>query len=212
MKVGLVEDNSNLIQSISVKLALFKEVELVFIARNGIEAIDQMKLHKVDLLLMDINMPAMNGIEATARIKKAYPETKIIMHTVFDENDKIFESILAGASGYLLKDEKPEVLIDGMKDALEGGAPMSRIIASKTLQLIRRTTEEKRQDFNLTKRELQILNSLANGKNYQQIADELFISPKTVRKHIENIYQKLQVHNKIDAVSLALKHQIIGTR
>ncbi len=210
VKVGLIEDDTNLVQSISTKLSMFEEVELIFTARNGIEAIEKMSEYDADLLLMDINMPAMNGIEATAKIKKDFPGIKVIIHTVFDDNDKIFESILAGASGYLLKDEKPSVLIAGILEAMEGGAPMSRSIASKTLQLIRRNTEENRKDFKLTKRELQILNGLSNGQNYQQIADELFISPKTVRKHIENIYQKLQVHNKIDAVKLAMKHQIIG--
>lgn len=212
IRVGLVEDDPNLIQSISTKLMMFEEVILIWTARNGIEALEQMELEMADLLLMDINMPAMNGIEATSQIRKTYPSTKVIIHTVFDDNDRIFESILAGASGYLLKDEKPAKLIEGMKEAMEGGAPMSRSIASKTLQLIRRNTEEVRKDFNLTKRELQILNGLSNGLNYQQIADELFISPKTVRKHIENVYQKLQVHNKVDAVKLAIRYQIISTR
>lgn len=209
IRVGLVEDSSDLTKSISAKLRLFDHVELIFTARNGVEAIDQLADHEVDLLLMDINMPVMNGIEATRRIKEQFPEVKIIIHTVFDDNDKIFESILAGASGYLLKDEKPGRLIEGMEEALEGGAPMSRSIATKALQLIRGTTLERRQEFNLTKRELQILNGLANGQNYQEIADELFISPKTVRKHIENIYQKLQVHNKVDAVKVAIQNQIV---
>ncbi|MCE7996654.1 MAG: response regulator transcription factor [Roseivirga sp.] len=212
IQVGLVEDDPNLVQSISTKLMMFDEVTLIWTARNGIEALEQMESEPADLLLMDINMPAMNGIEATSQVKKTYPSTKVIIHTVFDDNDRIFESILAGASGYLLKDEKPAKLIEGMREAMEGGAPMSRSIASKTLQLIRRNTEEVRKDFNLTKRELQILTGLSNGHNYQQIADDLFISPKTVRKHIENVYQKLQVHNKVDAVKLAIKYQIISTR
>ncbi len=212
IRVGLVEDNLDLVQSITTKLGMFDDVVLVFTAKNGIEVIDALKDHEVDLLLMDINMPAMNGIEATSRIRKQYPDIKIIIHTVFDDNDKIFESILAGASGYLLKDEKPERLIEGMEEAMEGGAPMSRSIAAKALQLIRKTSDEKRKDYNLTRRELEILNALANGQTYQEIALDLHISPKTVRKHIENIYQKLQVHNKVDAVRLAIKHNIIGNR
>lgn len=212
IRIGLVEDDVNLIKSTSAKLGLFDDLELIFSARNGTEALEAVKEHPVDIILMDINMPEMNGIEATSRIKKTAPDIKIIIHTIFDDNDKIFESILAGASGYLLKDEKPGKLFESITEALEGGAPMSRSIASKTLQLIRKTSTKKREDFNLTKRELEILNALANGQNYNVIAEELFISPKTVRKHIENIYQKLQVHSKMEAVQMALKHGIIGTR
>ncbi len=211
IRIGLVEDDENLIKSTSAKLGMFEDVDLVFVAKNGNEAIEAVQNNTPDIILMDINMPEMNGIEATARIKKIQPLIKIIIHTIFDDNDKIFESILAGSSGYLLKDERPQQLLDSLIEAMEGGAPMSRSIASKTLQLIRRSALEKREDFNLTKRELEILNELAKGQNYNMIAEELFISPKTVRKHIENIYQKLQVHNKMEAVQLALKHGIIGS-
>ncbi|MBO6523519.1 MAG: response regulator transcription factor [Balneolaceae bacterium] len=212
IRVGLVEDDVNLIKSTSAKLGLFEDVELIFTAQNGNEALEHIEKSQVHIILMDINMPEMNGIEATSRIKKISPDTKVIIHTIFDDNDKIFESILAGASGYLLKDEKPNKLFDSITEALEGGAPMSRSIATKTLQLIRKSSTKKREEFNLTKRELEILNALASGQNYNLIAEELFISPKTVRKHIENIYQKLQVHSKVEAVQLALKHGIIGTR
>jgi DNA-binding NarL/FixJ family response regulator len=136
---------------------------------------------------------------------------KIIMLTVFDDNDKVFNSIMAGASGYLLKDEKPARIISALEEAMDGGAPMSPTIAAKSLQLIRdvNVKPESKVDFELTAREMETLEHIAKGENYQVIADKLFISPKTVRKHIENIYRKLQVHNKMEAVQLAIKHGIL---
>jgi DNA-binding NarL/FixJ family response regulator len=133
------------------------------------------------------------------------------MLTVFDESDKIFDSILAGANGYLLKDEKPTKLYEAIEEALDDGAPMSPAIANKALRLIRGGTKEvlKPVEFGLTAREVEILDYIAAGKNYTVIADALFISPKTVRKHIENIYKKLQVHNKVEAIQLAQRHGML---
>jgi DNA-binding NarL/FixJ family response regulator len=211
IKVGIVEDNPNLIKSVIEKLSLFEQVEIEFVAVNGREAIDRMYNHKPDVILMDINMPEMDGVTATRKIKEHWPAVKIIMLTVFDDNEKIFNSILAGASGYLLKDEKPGKIIEALEEATEGGAPMSPTIAAKSLQLIRQVSAkpESDVDFDLTRREMEILEHISKGENYQEIADRLFISPKTVRKHIENIYRKLHVHNKVEAVQLAIKHGLV---
>lgn len=207
IKLAVAEDNPNLARALKENIASFENIELLFVAANGMEAIQKMSSGLPDVILMDIHMPAMDGIEATRRISHLFPQVKIIMLTVFDESDKIFDSIMAGATGYLLKDEKPGKILAALEEAMEGGAPMSSLIASKSLQLIRRgnaslATEKK--DYNLSGREVEILELIAKGENYQEIADQLFISPKTVRKHIENIYRKLQVHNKVDAVKLAL--------
>jgi DNA-binding NarL/FixJ family response regulator len=154
-------------------------------------------------------MPVMDGIEATRRIHHLFPQVKIVMLTVFDDAEKIFEAILAGATGYLLKDEKLEKIIAALEEAMEGGAPMSPIIASKAMQLIRGKIPQATQtNFNLTEREIEILELISNGANYNQIAERTFISPKTVRKHIENIYKKLQVHNKVDAAKVAMKNKL----
>jgi len=167
------------------------------------------------ILLLDSKLRGTNGFEIASRIKDSPygKDLKIIMLTVFDENDYIFEAILAGASGYMLKDEKPAKIYGAITEALDGGAPMSPPIATKALQLIKAqaggTSEEAVKAFNLSKRELEILQHIAKGKNYQVIADEIFISAKTVRKHIENIYKKLQVHSKMEAVQLAMKHNIV---
>lgn len=209
IKIAVAEDVPELARIIQQKFSVFEEVELVFIASNGMEMLEKLEDNDVDVILMDINMPVMNGIEATKKIREKYPDVKVIMHTVFDEDDKVFESILAGATGYLLKDDKPSKILLSIEEAMEGGAPMSISIASKVLNFIKYNSEKNNEDFNLTQRELQILQRIGKGENYQQIADVLFISPKTVRNHIEKIYKKLQVHNKVDAVTVAIKNKLI---
>lgn len=212
IKVGLVEDNPHLARSLQENLSAFEGVQVLFVASNGQDALQKLFSATPDIILMDINMPVMDGIEATRRVKHQFPSVKIIMLTVFDDGDNLFNSILAGATGYLLKDEKPHKILAAFEEAMEGGAPMSPIIASKALQLIRGKNPDAQlnaQEFNLTKREIEILELIAKGETYQQIADKTFISPKTVRKHIENIYEKLQVHNKVDAVRLAMERKIV---
>lgn len=216
--LALIEDTPELIRSVSRNISCFENLQLLFTASNGEEALK--KLASADqlpqVILMDINMPKLNGIETTRRIHNLYPDVKVIMHTVFDADDKIFESILAGASGYLLKDSFPGQLAEAIEEAIDGGAPMSPAIATKALKLIRNQTppvsssEADTEDFNLSKRELEILEKLSSGLSYQQIADQLFVSPKTVRKHIENIYRKLQVHNKIQAIEKARRNRLLS--
>ena len=209
IRIAIAEDIPELAKSIRQKFMVFEEVELVFMASNGLDLIEQLEQNPVDLVLMDINMPVMNGIDATRKVKEQFPDIKVIMHTVFDEEDKIFESILAGATGYLLKDDKPSKILLSIEEAMEGGAPMSVSIASKVLNFIKTDNEKSKEAFNLTNRELQILQQIGQGNNYQEIANLLFISPKTVRNHIEKIYKKLHVHNKVDAVKVAMKNKLI---
>ncbi len=216
VKIAVAEDNANLARTIRESISQYPELELLFIAPNGKELLQKLPQQTPDIILMDINMPLMNGIEATLKVKHHFPSVKIIMLTVFDEEDKIFQSILAGATGYLLKDEKPAHILAAIREAMDGGAPMSPPIALKTLQLVRQSTPAAAGplvptgDFGLSAREIEILEKVAEGKNYQEIANVLFISPKTVRKHIENIYGKLQVHNKMEAVQVAKKNRLIS--
>lgn len=214
IKIAVAEDNIFLFESIKDKMSLFPDFSLKFRGENGRDLLDKLQSnHNIDLVLMDIQMPEMDGIEATKVIKTKYPQVKIVMLTIFDSDDYIFKAIQAGADGYLLKETTPDALHKGIIDVLEGGAAMTPSIALRTLHLLRspETIEQKKdtKDFQLTKRETEILEQLSKGLNYHQIADNLIISPATVRKHIENCYKKLQVHNKMEAVQKGIKHNLI---
>lgn len=214
-RVAIAEDNDFLSDSIKEKLELFSDkTEYAFRARNGKDLIDKLKNdHNVDIILMDIEMPVMDGIEATQFVSENYPQISILMLTVFDDEKKIFNAVKAGAKGYLLKSEPPEKILEALEIIMEGGAPMSPVIAAKSLQLLknpnRSELSENRDDFSLTKREIEVLIQISNGLDYNEIGENLFISPATVRKHIENIYRKLQVNNKMRAVKKALENKII---
>jgi DNA-binding NarL/FixJ family response regulator len=215
IRIAITEDNDLLANSIQEKMELFNEnIEFVFRANNGLDLIDKLQENNsVDVLLMDIEMPGMDGITATRIINEKYPFIKTIMLTVFDDEEKIFKSIQAGAIGYLLKDESPSKILEAIQIIMEGGAVMSPTIAAKSLKLLK-SAELTKQEFELrdsplSKRETEVLLQLSEGENYNQIAVKMFVSPSTVRKHIENIYRKLQVHNKIQAIQLAKKQNMI---
>ncbi|MCZ7608547.1 MAG: response regulator transcription factor [Ignavibacterium sp.] len=215
IKIAIAEDNDFLAKSLIEKLSLFPDrFSMKFRAKNGSEIVDYIAVSDLpDVILMDIEMPVMNGISAAAQISERFPEIKIIMLTVFDDEDKIFKAIKSGASGYLLKDESVEKIVESIDMVLNGGAPMSATIASKTLKLLKQSSdiiqEDSKEDFKLSKREVEVLELLKKGFDYNQIAEKLFISPFTVRKHIENIYKKLQVNNKMQAVQKASSSRII---
>ncbi len=214
LKIAIAEDNSFLAKAVIEKLSFFKDLNYKFKSVNGAELIGKLEInHNIDVILMDIQMPEMNGIIATEIIKNKYPHIKIIMLTVFDDDENIFNAIKAGANGYLLKEIDAEHLYKCILEVVNGGAPMTPSIALKTLNLLRNPNLIKEcSDIKLTKltnRETEILEHLSTGLNYHEIAKNLIISPSTVRKHIENIYKKLQVHNKMEAVVKGKKYKII---
>lgn len=212
IKLAIAEDNSFLLKAVIEKISFFPDLEVKFHAFNGEELLKKLEEDSnIHLILMDIEMPKMNGIAAVSEVTQRYPQIKTIMLTVFDNDEHIFKAIQAGASGYFLKEVSPPELHQGILDTLDGGAAMTPSIALKTLKLLRNPPqfEEPKEDISLTKREIEILEQTAKGLNYNQIGENLFISPKTVRKHIENIYSKLQVHNKMEAVQKAVKNRII---
>lgn len=183
-------------------------------ATNGQELLVQLPtlLSLPDIVLMDIQMPVMDGIAATAALKARHPQVKIVMATVFDDEENIFNAILAGADGYLLKDEPPQVLHRALQEVMEGGAPMSPAIARKALLLLRKNPVQPilpEAEHDISDREIEILEQLSKGLRYEQVGQNLHISTGTVRKHIENIYRKLQVHNKLEAVEAARKKGLI---
>ena len=212
IKIAIAEDNSFLLKTILEKLSFFENIEVKFSAFNGLELLEKLeKDSNVHLILMDIEMPKMNGIETVAQISQKYPQIKTIMLTVFDDDEYIFKAIQAGANGYFLKEVDPKTLNQGIIDTLEGGAAMTPSVAMKALKLLRNPPDfsEPVEEIKLTPREIEILEQTSKGLNYNQIGENLFISPKTVRKHTENIYQKLQVHSKLEAVQKAVKNRII---
>ncbi|MBP8791685.1 MAG: response regulator transcription factor [Lutibacter sp.] len=214
LKIAIAEDNSFLAKAVIEKLSYFNELDFKYKAVNGAELIGKLEVnHNIDVVLMDIQMPEMNGITATEIVKSKYPHIKIIMLTVFDDDENIFNAIKAGANGYLLKEIDAENLYKSIIEVVNGGAPMTPSIALKTLNLLRNPlpieNTQQLEEIKLTNRETEILEHLSKGLNYNEIADNLIISPSTVRKHIENIYKKLQVRNKIEAVLKAQKHNLI---
>ncbi len=214
IKIALVDDNSFLIKTAQEKLSFFDDFEVKFIAFDGLDLVEKLaKNHNIDLILMDIEMPKMNGIDATNFVKQKYPQIKIIMLTVFDNDENIFNAIKAGADGYLLKEVNPKDLHQGILVTMQGGATMTPSIAMKTLKLFRNPVDFELvancEDIKLTVREIEVLEQLSKGLKYNLIAENLFLSVGTIRKHIENIYTKLQVHNKLEAIQKARNNNLI---
>jgi DNA-binding NarL/FixJ family response regulator len=213
-RVVIVDDNSFLQTAVKDKLSFFEDIKIEYTAFNGKDLLEKLEADKtIDIILMDIEMPTMNGIEATGLVKKLYPQIKILILTVFDNDEHIFNAIKAGADGYLLKDVNPEDLHKGILDTLEGGASMTPSIAMKALRLLReplmQATEDIQQaEFELSKREVEVLEQLSKGLKYDAIAQNLFLSAGTVRKHVQNIYTKLQVHNKLEAIKIAKDNRL----
>ncbi len=213
-KIAIAEDVPYILENLLEKLSFFDNFDCIVTASNGQELLEKLKLSEpVDLVLMDIEMPLMNGIETTKNVKQLYPSVRILMNTVFDNDESIFESIKAGADGYLLKDIAPDELHRSIVDTLNGGAVMTPSIALKTLKLLRTLdspkTNENHENFNLSTREIEVIQELSTGQKYFVIADHLNISEGTVRKHIENIYAKLHVCNKVEAIAKAQKNKLI---
>ncbi len=214
LKIAIVDDNTFLINAVKEKLSFFEDVSVKHTSLNGSELLTKLQEnHNLDLILMDIEMPVLNGIETTQMVKQKYPHIKIIMLTAFDNDEHIFNAIKAGADGYLLKEINPKDLHEGIIETLNGGAAMNPSIAMKTLKLLRNPIDiqnpRDQEEISLSTREVEVLEQLSKGLSYTVIADHLFLSPSTVRKHIENIYKKLQVHSKIEAVQKARNHNII---
>ncbi len=213
INVAIAEDISKIADTLTEKIELSPDFKVIYWAKNGKEIVNYVKSNDhIDVIIMDINMPLMNGIEATQIIGQNFPKVKIIMSTVFDDEQNIFDAIMAGASGYLLKDEPPAKIHKSIFESLEGGAPMSTVIARKSLLLIKKYTNKPQlidKDYKLTKRELDILEHISTGLTYDQVSDQLFISYGTVRKHVENIYRKMKVHNKIEAIEKGKRSGIL---
>ncbi len=205
IKIAVAEDNYRALQLIETKLHRFEDLELVLTAENGQVLIQKLENYQelIDLVLMDIQMPVMDGIQATSRVKQLFPATKIMALTTFSDDEKLVNMILSGASGYLLKDISSEDLYKSILDVIQGGSSMSPSVAFKLLEYVKtapRPVHSASLEL-LTAREKEILELIKTGLQNKEIAEKLHISPQTVRKHLENIYDKLQVNNRVEAIS-----------
>jgi DNA-binding NarL/FixJ family response regulator len=218
IRIAYTEDNAVNRNTFFRKFSEFSETDLVFVATNGVECLEKLKGMPVNkmphVIFMDLEMPRMDGIQTIAIAHSLYPNIHFIVLTVFDDDDKIFHAIQAGASGYLLKHESAEILADALQNVMEhGGAPMSPAIARKTLQLLTRSVSEPASTEpsnytipeKITKREREILEYMVHGWDSKRIASVINISTFTVRKHVANIYEKLHINSKAQALSLAHK-------
>lgn len=204
-------------QTVKEKISAYKEINIVLEAKNGNDFLEQIKNCKQlpDVVLMDLEMPELNGIETIRLATAAYPDIKFIVLTVFEDNEMIFEAIKAGASGYLLKEDTAVDIVDAVTNVYEhNGIPMSPVIARKAMELLKqlpvhsyRESEEneavQEDNAGLSDREMEILKEMVSGKNYKSIGEKLFISPLTVRKHAAHIYEKLHVNSRAQAINIA---------
>jgi DNA-binding NarL/FixJ family response regulator len=211
--IAITDDRVALRQSIVARLMETGRIEILFEADNGEDFLYKMTqragFRLPEVVLMDIEMPLKNGIETVREASLLYPTVNFLMLTVFDDDEKIFEAIKAGAVGYLLKEEKTETILRAIEEIIEfGGAPMSPRIARKTMNLLAKATPSVKKDSNtenLSDREMQVLKLLVDGLDYKNIAEKMGISPNTIRKHIDNIYKKLHVTSRAQAVTIAVK-------
>ncbi|WP_035600930.1 response regulator transcription factor [Haloferula sp. BvORR071] len=205
--IALVEDDPVLRETITEVLTASGTWQVTAAYSDAESALAAMKQQHPDVVLMDIQLPGMSGIECVARLKALHPDIQVLMVTVYDNNDRIFDALAAGASGYLLKRDAPTKLLECLEDLLSGGSPMSSAIARKVVQHFQKEPPAKNEDHNLTPREKQILELLVKGGLYKEIAWDLGIGVETVRTHLHNIYAKLHVRTRTEAVVKYLGRQ-----
>jgi len=200
VRIAIVEDNAELSAGLNFILSSVKDFSCkVFpTAESAVNAITG---NDYDVVLMDIKLPGMSGIECTKILKEKYPQLKIMMCTIFEENEKIFRAIAAGASGYILKRTEPQLLIQSINELMNGGAPISSIIAQKVLSVFRQMMPQNLLENPLSEREQEVLNLLSIGCSNKEVAERLSISMATVKTHVYNIYQKLHVNSRVEAIN-----------
>ena len=204
-KIAIVEDNHDLREAMAMMIQFTSQYELVGAFENAESAIEMVPTLEVDAFLMDVNLPGYNGYECVSILKAKNPRLLFLMCTSYEDDEIIFKSLKAGASGYILKTEGPTKIIDALNDLFEGGSPMSSSIARKVVASFSKFATIDESVLLLTPRENEILELLATGKMNKEVADDLNISCGTVRKHIQHIYEKLQVNTRVEAVNVYLK-------
>jgi DNA-binding NarL/FixJ family response regulator len=207
IKVAIVEDNNTLRGSLSSLLSDAEGMTCVSSLSNLSNVVSEFGKTQPEIILMDIGLPNISGIEGVRTVKSNFPEMQIIMFTVFEDDDKIFDAVRAGAMGYLLKKTPPNEIVDAIRELHSGGAPMSASIARKVILAFQKPAENSLEQYQLTVREKEILFSLVDGLSYKKMAEKYSVSISTIRTHICNVYKKLHVHSKSQAVSKALRQK-----
>ena len=209
MTISIFEDNDKLRDLIEMLIGSSNEFTVKGTYSNTKDIVDKVIENQPDVIIMDIDMPEHNGIEGVREVKKFFPDIKVIMNTVFDDDDRLFTCLSLGADGYILKKDAPTFLFNAIKEVLAGGAPMSAGIATRVLHTFRKV-EKPTNNYHLTEREKQILELLTKGFSYRMIGIECHISIETVRRHLKNIYQKLQVQCGTEAVAKAIQERLLN--
>jgi DNA-binding NarL/FixJ family response regulator len=199
--VAVVEDDPGLRKQLVELVGTAPDIQCLGAFASGEEALKRIPMLKLDVVLMDIQLPGISGIKCVAELKRANPALRIIMVTVYEDSDRIFRALKAGANGYLVKSCRPQQMLDAVRDAVGGGSPMSSHIASKVIEHFHMIGPAPKETANLSPRELQVLDLLAAGFIYKEISDKLNIRVTTVRTYVENICQKLHVRNRVEAVA-----------
>lgn len=207
-KIIIFEDNAELIKSLTLLFSLSPNFDFLGGFKHGLNAQELVKSLNPDLILMDIDMPNIKGVEVVKNIREVNLDVKILMHTVFDDAENLFTAIKNGANGYILKKAGPDKLIDACEEVMNGGAPITPSVATLILQDFNKNNHTA-PDYNLTPKEKEVLTCLVDGLSYKMIADELKMSIDTVRSHIKKIYEKLHVHSMSEAVAKAIKQRIV---
>ena len=210
INVAIIEDNNIIREGLAALINGTEGYRCVGVFPTSEKFLEQIPHVKMDVILMDIGLPGMNGIEAIRKARELNPDLNFLMLTIYEDSEMVFQALCAGACGYLVKKTPPSRLLEAIKDIYDGGSPMSSQIAR---QVIYEFQKEKNlasdNEYSLSNREKGVLNLLSNGKSYHEIGDQLFISVDTVRHHIRNIYKKLHVHSQSEAVAKAIRKRII---
>lgn len=209
IKVLVYDDNKDRRESLKILINMQKDMACTGIFMNCINILDDINMNQPHVILMDINMPEMSGIEGVKRVRTVHSEIKIIMQTVFDDTDKIFAAIEAGADGYFLKTSPNAKILEGIQEVMDGGAPMTASVAKKVLDKCKEQPSAVKEVFELNEQERTILNHLVNGLSYKMIADAMNTSYSTVNMYIKRIYKKLQVHSAPEAISKTLRNNLL---
>jgi len=210
IKTIIVEDQRDLREGLQTLINYTPDFKCIGAYRSMEEALARIGFDLPDVVLSDIGLPGMSGIEGIKILKERYPDLIILVLTVYDDNEKIFDALCAGASGYLLKQTDPAELLRSVKEAVAGGAPMSPGVAARVIKLFREVRPPERVDYELTPHELRLLKLLVDGHNYVTASEELRITYNTVKFHVRNIYDKLQVHSKSEAVAIAMRDRLVN--